>query len=40
MTARLIAPDGTVHRAWKTTRLDLAMTAARNYPVGWRVEVT
>jgi hypothetical protein len=34
--ARLIAPDGTVHRVWQTDRPDLALTAARNYPLGWR----
>lgn len=38
MIARLIRPDGTVKREWQTTRPDLAMSADRNYPDGWRVE--
>ena len=37
MIARLIRPDGTVKREWQTTRPDLALTADRNYPDGWRV---
>lgn len=39
MIARLIRPDGTVEREWQTTRPDLALTADRNYPAGWRVEI-
>ena len=39
MIARLIRPDGTVAREWLTSRADLAMTADRNYPPFWRVEV-
>lgn len=39
MTARLIRPDGTVEREWPTTRPDLALTADRNYPPLWRVEI-
>ena len=39
MTARLIRPDGTVEREWQTTRPDLALTADRNFPAGWHVEV-
>ena len=39
MTARLIRPDGTVEREWQTTRPDLALTADRNYPAGWRAEI-
>ena len=38
MIARLIRPDGTVKRERQTTRPDLAMSADRNYPDGWRVE--
>jgi len=37
MTARLLRPDGTVHRVWATDRPELAQTADRNYPLGWRV---
>ena len=37
MTARLIKPDGTVAREWATDRVDLATTADRNFPAGWRV---
>ena len=39
MTARLIRSDGTVEREWQTDRPDLALTADRNYPPGWRVEL-
>ena len=39
MIGRLIRPDGTVEREWRTSRPDLAMTADRNYPAGWRVEI-
>lgn len=39
MTARLIRPDGTVYRVWDTDNPALAMTADRNFPPGWRVEV-
>ena len=39
MIARLIRPDGTVKREWQTTRPDLALTADRNYPAGWWVEI-
>ena len=39
MIARLIRPDGTVWREWQTARPDLAMSADRNYPDGWRVEL-
>ena len=38
MIARLIRPDGTVKREWQTPRPDLAMSADRNYPDGWRVD--
>jgi hypothetical protein len=39
ITARLIKTDGTVAREWATDRPDLADTADRNYPAGWRVVV-
>lgn len=39
MTAQLIRPDGTVAREWQTNRPDLAMTADRNCPPGWWVEI-
>ena len=39
MTAHLIRPDGTVARKWQTDRPYLALTADRNYPAGWRVEL-
>lgn len=39
MFARLISPDGTVHRSWATDRPALAATADRNFPPGWRVEL-
>lgn len=39
MTARLIDSHGHVVREWQTDRPDLAMTADRNCPVGWRVEL-
>ena len=39
MTALLIRPDGAVHREGRTDRPDLAMTADRNFPPGWRVEI-
>lgn len=39
MIARLIRPDGTITREWTTTRPEIAMTAARNYPPGWRVDM-
>lgn len=39
MTARLIRPDGSVEREWQTDHPDLAMTAARNFPLGWCVEI-
>jgi hypothetical protein len=39
MIARLIKPDGTVAREWPTDRLDLANTADRNCPAGWRVVI-
>jgi hypothetical protein len=38
MIARLIRPDGTIAREWATDRSDLADTADRNCPAGWRVE--
>ena len=37
MIARLIKPDGTIAREWATDRPDLADTADRNCPAGWRV---
>jgi hypothetical protein len=40
MTARLINAQGQVVREWMTNRPDLALTADRNCPVGWRVELT
>lgn len=40
MNARLIRPDGTVAREWRTDRPALALTAAPNMPPGWRVTVT
>ena len=39
MIARLIRPDGTVKREWQTTRPDLALTADRNYLIGWWVKL-
>ena len=39
MIARLIRTDGTVEREWWTSRPNLALTADRNYPAGWRVEI-
>lgn len=39
MIARLIRPDGTVAREWRTDRPTLALTADRNFPSGWRVEI-
>ena len=39
MTARLLAPSGTVAHEWLTDRPDLAAQADRNYPPGWRVEI-
>ena len=38
MIARLTRPDGTVDREWATDCPDLADTADRNCPAGWRVE--
>ncbi|WP_277019006.1 MULTISPECIES: hypothetical protein [Paracoccus] len=37
MTARLIRPDGTVARVWRTMDPRAALTADRNCPPGWRV---
>ncbi|MFC3287898.1 hypothetical protein [Paracoccus aerius] len=37
MTARLIHPDGSIAREWQAARPDLALTADRNCPAGWRV---
>lgn len=37
MIARLVEPDGTVAKEWATDRPDLAGTADRNCPAGWRV---
>ena len=37
LTAQLVRPDGSVAREWTTTDAAAAMTAARNYPLGWRV---
>lgn len=37
--ARLIRPDGTVEREWQTSQTELALTADRNYPPFWRVEI-
>jgi hypothetical protein len=39
MTARLIDAQGQVVREWLTDRPDLALTADRNCPMGWRVEL-
>ena len=39
MIARLIRPDGSIAREWRTARPDLSLTADRNCPLGWRVEV-
>lgn len=39
MTARLINAQGQVVREWQTDRPDLALTADRNCPLGWRVEL-
>jgi hypothetical protein len=39
MIARLIKPDGTIAREWATDRPDLAHTADRNFPAGWRVVI-
>ena len=39
MIARLIRPDGTVAREWQTARPDLALTADRNYPPYWHMEI-
>ena len=35
--ARLLNPEGQVAREWLTDRPDLAGTADRNCPLGWRV---
>lgn len=40
MTAKLIDAQGRVVRTWRTNNRALAMTADRNCPAGWRVEVT
>ena len=40
MTARLIDPAGRVHREWRTDRPELALTADRNFPPGWRGVLT
>lgn len=39
MTARLIRADGTVAREWATTDRAAALTADRNCPPGWWVEI-
>lgn len=39
MTARLIDDSGATRREWKTGDSAAAMTADRNCPIGWRVEV-
>ena len=39
MIARLIRPDGTIASEWLTDRSDLANTADRNCPAGWRVVI-
>lgn len=39
MTARLIRHDGTVARTWATNNPAAAMTADRNCPAGWWVEI-
>lgn len=39
MIARLIKPDGTIAREWATDLHDLANTADRNCPAGWRVVI-
>jgi len=39
MTARLYNAKGEIVREWKTDDVDAAMTATRNCPPGWRVEV-
>ena len=39
MIARLIDNSGQIVREWHTDRPDLALTADRNRPVGWRVEL-
>lgn len=38
--ARLIRPNGESHRKWLTDRPELALTAARNFPSGWRVKLS
>ena len=40
MIARLLDSAGRVHREWRTDRPDLALTADRNFPPGWRVVLT
>lgn len=40
MTAQLIRADGTIAREWQTDRPDMALTADRNMPPGWRVQVS
>ena len=40
MIARLIDVNGEVHREWRTDRPELALTADRNFPPGWRVVLT
>ena len=40
MTARLLDPKGRVQREWRTDRAELALTADRNFPPGWRVVLT
>jgi len=40
LVARLIGPCGETHRRWLTDRPELALTAARNCPSGWRVKLS
>ena len=40
MIVRLINSQGQIVREWLTDRPDLALTADRNCPVGWRVKIT
>lgn len=37
--AHLICPNDESHRKWLTDRPELALTAARNFPSGWRVKL-
>ena len=40
MIAQLIRGDGTIARQWHANDVEAAMTADRNCPPGWRVEIS